>query len=76
MKAIAIFNLIQVIANVAAWIVIAPILDILMYHEAANKVFAQGTMACIANVITIGVLGTLLGVIYTKIGLKSLDITK
>lgn len=76
LKAIAIFNLVQVIANVAAWIVIAPILDILIYHEAANKVFAQGAMACLANVITVGVLGTLLGIVYTKIGLKSLDITK
>lgn len=76
LKAIAMFNLIQVIANVVAWMVVAPVLDILLYGDSASKVFMQGAIACLANVITIGVLGTLLGIVYTKIGLKSLRLTK
>lgn len=70
------FNVIQVIANIVAWIVVAPVLDILIYAEPANKVFAQGVGACIGNVIVAGVLGTLLAVGYTKIGGKSSSLTK
>ena len=70
------FNVIQVIANIIAWIVVAPVLDILIYAEPANKVFAQGVGACIGNVIVAGVLGTLLAVGYTKIGGKSSSLTK
>lgn len=43
-----------------AWGVIAPVLDILIYSEAANKVFAQGLVAGIANSITVAIAGTLL----------------
>ena len=39
------FNVIQVIANALAWIVVAPLLDILIYAEPANKVFTQGFFA-------------------------------
>ncbi|MDD3415105.1 MAG: ECF-type riboflavin transporter substrate-binding protein [Lachnospiraceae bacterium] len=70
------FNVIQVIANIIAWIVVAPVLDILIYAEPANKVFAQGVGACIGNVIVAGILGTLLAVGYTKIGGKSSSLTK
>lgn len=75
-KQIVLFNIVQVIANVVAWIVVAPVLDILIYAEPANKVFIQGAFACLGNVIIIGVLGTLLAVGYSKMGAKSGSLKK
>lgn len=70
------FNIVQVIANVIAWIVCAPILDIIIYKEPANKVFAQGFFACLGNVIIIAILGTLLAVGYSKLGANSSSLQK
>lgn len=75
-KSVLMFNVVQVIANVLAWIVLAPVLDILIYAEPAKKVFAQGAFACLGNVIIIGILGTLLGIGYTKIGAQSSSLEK
>lgn len=75
-KSIALFNAVQIVANVVAWIVVAPVLDILIYSEPANKVFVQGVFACLGNVIITAILGTLLGVGYTKIGAKSSSLSK
>lgn len=75
-KQIALFNVVQVIANAIAWIVVAPVLDILIYAEPVNKVFAQGAWAALANVIIIAILGTILGVAYAKIGAKSSSLSK
>jgi energy-coupling factor transport system substrate-specific component len=63
-KEIAKFNLWQVVAHVVSWIVVAPLLDILIYAEPASKVFLQGAVAGAANIITTGILGTLLLVGY------------
>lgn len=75
-KAIITFNVVQVIGNIVAWIIVAPVLDILVYKEPVNKVFIQGAGACLGNVIIIGILGTLLAVGYSKIGAKSSSLTK
>lgn len=63
-KDIITFNVIQVIGNLIAWIVIAPVLDIVIYSEPANLVFTQGAIAALMNSISAGVLGTLLLVAY------------
>lgn len=63
-KGIIRFNIVQVIAHLAAWFVVAPVLDILMYAEPANKVFIQGLISAAANIVTTGVIGTLLCVAY------------
>lgn len=70
------FNIVQVIANVVAWAVIAPSLDVLIYAEPANKVYLQGAVAGISNIITIGVIGTILLSLYAKTRVKkgSLDL--
>ncbi len=60
------FNLGQVIANIVAWGVVAPIFDILIYAEPANKVFTQGLVAGLANIVTTAIIGTLLAVAYNK----------
>lgn len=75
-KAIVTFNVMQVIGNVLAWIVVAPLLDIMIYKEPVRKVFLQGAGACLGNVLIIGILGTLLAVGYTKIGAKSSSLSK
>jgi energy-coupling factor transport system substrate-specific component len=58
------FNIIQVIGNVIAWVIVAPILDILIYQEPVNLVFTQGITAALMNSISAGVIGTLLLVAY------------
>lgn len=75
-KQIALFNVVQVIANAVAWILVAPVLDILIYAEPAKKVFVQGIFAWVANIVIIGVLGTLLLLAYSKVGAKSGSLSK
>ena len=74
-KEIIIFNIYQVIANIIAWMLIAPTLDIVIYAEPANKVYLQGIVAAISNSITVGILGTILVYTYAKTRVKkgSLD---
>ena len=73
---VAVFVVSNVIAHVIGWVVVAPVLDILIYAEPAKKVFSQGVFAFVANIIIVGVLGSLLGLGYTKIGAKSSSLTK
>ncbi len=75
-KAIVLFNIVQIVTNAVAWILVAPVLDIVIYSEPTNKVFAQGACAFVANIIITAILGTLLGMGYTKIGAKSSSLTK
>ena len=49
-----------------AWIVVAPVLDIVIYSEPVNLVFTQGIVACISNAISAGVIGSLLLYFYSK----------
>ncbi len=70
-KTIVLFNVVQILANAPAWILLSPTLDILIYDEPANKVFAQGLSAFILNVVIIGILGTILLVVYSNIVGKS-----
>ena len=60
------FNVGQVISHVICWIVVAPVLDILIYSEPASKVFAQGALACLFNCITTAIVGSILCVAYAK----------
>ncbi len=60
------FNVYQIIANLISWIVVAPVLDIVIYAEPANLVFTQGAVACLWNAISVGVIGTLLLFAYSK----------
>ena len=75
-KNIVFFNVIQVIGNALAWILCAPILDIVIYAEPANKVFLQGVWAFIGNIIIAGVLGSILAYAYSEISGKSSSLEK
>ena len=70
------FNIAQIVAHLAAWAVVAPVLDIVIYSEPVEKLFAQGLMASIANIITTGVVGTLLLFAYSKTLVKKGSLNK
>ena len=63
---VAVFAIANVVAHVIGWVVVAPVLDILIYAEPAKKVFAQGAFAAVSNMITGVVVGGLLILAYTK----------
>lgn len=65
-KDILTFNVYQVIANIVAWVAIAPTLDIVIYGEPANLVYTQGVVAALCNIVSAGVIGTILLLIYSK----------
>ena len=60
------FNMGQIIAHILAWVVIAPVLDIVVYGEPAHLVFTQGAVAALSNAVSMGVIGTLLLFLYSK----------
>ncbi|MGL4338460.1 MAG: ECF-type riboflavin transporter substrate-binding protein [Turicibacter sp.] len=60
------FNMAQIIGNAVGWFLVAPTLDVLIYAEPANKVYIQGLVAGCLNMITIGILGSLLVAAYAK----------
>ena len=70
------FNIAQIVAHLVAWAVVAPVLDIVIYSEPVEKLFAQGLMASIANIITTGVVGTLLLFAYSKTLVKKGSLSK
>lgn len=61
------FNTYQIFGNIIAWLAVAPLLDILIYSEPVNLVFTQGAVAALVNIISVGVIGTLLLVTYSRI---------
>ena len=65
-KKMAVFTVANVAAHLLAWIVVAPVLDILIYAEPTKKVFAQGAFAAVSNIITAVVVGGLLVRAYTR----------
>lgn len=75
-KPIILFNIIQVISNALAWILAAPVLDILIYAEPKNKVFVQGSIAFAVNIVAVGVLGSLLLFAYSKVKARSSSLSK
>ena len=75
-KDILVFNIIQIIGNAIAWIGVAPALDILIYSEPVSLVFTQGVVAAIMNIVSAGVIGTLLLVAYAAIRPKEGSLKK
>ena len=63
---VAVFTVANVIAHVVGWVVVAPVLDIVIYAEPANKVFAQGAFAAVSNIVSTAIVGTILLAAYAK----------
>ena len=70
------FNITQIIAHVIAWVGIAPVLDIVMYAEPANKVFIQGVVGGLSNIVTTAIVGTILCAAYAAARPKKGSLTK
>ena len=70
-KQLIIFNIYQIIANLLAWAVVAPTLDIWIYAEPIDKLYVQGAVSGISNIITVGVLGSILLASYAKTKIKT-----
>jgi len=70
-KELLTFVLTTLVAMAISWIVVAPVLDIVIYAEPAKKVFAQGLVAGASNFVTTAVIGSLLMLAYTKTIAKS-----
>ncbi|MDR0357109.1 MAG: ECF-type riboflavin transporter substrate-binding protein [Clostridiales Family XIII bacterium] len=75
-KGILIYNAVQIAANAAAWILVAPILDIVVYAEPVSLVFTQGAIAFVMNSISAGVIGTGLLAIYAATRTKEGSLNK
>lgn len=65
-KDIVYYNVVQVVANAISWLLVAPVLDIVVYGEPVSYVFTQGAIATLTNAISAGVIGTLLLLVYSK----------
>lgn len=76
LKDYLVFNVTQVLTNVLAWGFVAPFLDIVIYHEAKDKVYAQGLVSSAVNAATVAIGGTLLLSIYAKSRTKSGSLSK
>ena len=65
-KGIITLVLVNLVASIVSWAVIAPLGDILVYAEDASYVFTQGIVSAISNFVVSAVIGGLLSVGYSK----------
>lgn len=74
-KQILMFNVFQVVGHLAAWGCVAPLLDIVIYNEPTEKLFAQGAFAAVSNAVSTAIIGTIILIAYAKTRTKegSLD---
>lgn len=70
------FNAAQIVSHIICWGAVAPILDILIYNEPLEKLFAQGLVAGIANAITTAIVGSLLCIAYAATQTKAGSLNK
>ena len=75
-KGLVKFNILQFVSHIICWGAVAPVLDILMYNEPLDKLFAQGLMAAIGNGVTTAIIGSLLCVAYAATKTKAGSLTK
>ena len=75
-KELIVFNVVQVIANLLIWGLIAPIGDVMIYKESANKVFLQGVVAGSVNALTVAIAGSLLLIAYARTQTKDGSLSK
>lgn len=70
------FNIIQLVSHIICWGGVAPVLDILIYSEPLDKLFAQGLMSAVANAVTTAIVGSLLCVAYAATRTKAGSLNK
>ena len=55
-----VFGLYTAIGQALAWLIVAPMLDILLYKEPVNLVFTQGAIAFVMDLLCAVIIGALL----------------
>ncbi len=70
------FNILQIGANILCWGILAPLGDILVYSQPAGKVFLQGITATVTDILSVGIVGTLLISAYAKTQTQKNQLTK
>lgn len=65
------FNIAQIAGHIICWGLVAPVLDILIYNEPLEKLFAQGLFAGISNAVTTAIVGSLLCIAYAATQTKA-----
>ena len=75
-KDLVTFNLFAIIGCAIAWIVIAPLLDVVIYGEPMNLVITQGLVAFVMDAIVSCVVGTVLLIAYSKTKTSQGSLTK
>lgn len=60
------FSLGVIVGHLVAWLGVAPLLDILIYSEPADKVFVQGAFAFVVNAVLTIVFGLVILAAYAK----------
>ena len=75
-KGLVKFNIAQVVAHAISWIVVANVLDVLMYSEPIDKIVAQSLFSTIGNAVTPAIVGSLLCIAYAATKTKAGSLTK
>ena len=75
-RAIIRFVIGTTLVHLVAWGLIAPVLDILIYAQPANRVFTQGLIAFVGNAVTTAIVGSLLLLAYSKSRPKAGSLTR
>ena len=75
-KELLFFNVVQIVANLVIWGLIAPVGDVWIYKESANKVFLQGLVAGSFNALTVAIAGSLLLIAYARTQTKDGSLSK
>ena len=70
------FNIAQVVTHLICWVVVANVLDILIYNEPLNKILAQSFVATASNAVTTAIVGSILCVAYAATKPKAGSLTK
>ncbi len=70
------FNVSQLLCHAFTWIVVANVLDILMFQEPLNKILAQSFFSTASNAISTAIVGSLLCVAYAATKTKAGSLTK
>ena len=70
------FNIAQVVCHAISWIIVANVLDILMYSEPLDKILTQSFVSTAANSVTTAIVGSLLCIAYAATKTKAGSLTK
>lgn len=70
------FNVAQLACHAVTWIVVANVLDVLMFQEPLNKILLQSFVSTASNSLTTAIVGSLLCVAYAATKTKAGSLTK